>query len=137
MLDPQNTLQWQARRIEELEAEVAYLRDQLRAVADNATLLGQRLKLTGQQARVLAAIHDGRPIASLESIILAMDTQSDFESYMVRVRVSQIRAVFRQHGVEHSVSNVFGKGYRLSPEARALVDAILDETKQPQQGRAR
>lgn len=135
MLDPTNTLQWQARRIEELEAEVAWLRDQLRPVMDNATVISQRLGLTAQQSRVLAALYDGRPIASLESIILAMDTQSDFESFAVRVRVSQIRAAFRKHGVEHSVSNVFGKGYRLSPEARALVDNALSETKE--QGRAR
>lgn len=132
MLDPQGTLQWQARRIEELEAEVAYMRDQLAEVMGDRRKIAlvEEFGLTGQQARLLAALHRSPGVLPVEALRLAMQTDSDTPAKLTQVIICRIRAKLAEHGVSPSIETVYGVGYRLTPEGRAAVTKAIKGVEQ-------
>jgi DNA-binding response OmpR family regulator len=128
MLNQQSTLAWQAQRIEALEAEVAYLRDQLAEATGDASesILMSEYGLTHQEARVLARLM--QPAPTLAALAVAMRTESGAPERLVQVIVCRIRAKLARVGLAHAIETAVGLGYRLTPHARRALAVALDET---------
>lgn len=128
MLDPTNTLQWQARRIEELEAEVAYLRDQLADVIGERrrTALIDTLGLTKQQARVLATLMRQNHAVTWAGLALVMETDSRAPFKLTQVIIRRVRVKLEAAGIPNAIETVYGVGYKLRPAARQAIQTIID-----------
>ncbi len=135
MLDPQGTLQWQARRIEELEAEVAYLREQL-GDDDEVRLmrLQTSLGLTRQEATVIAFLYRLRGNVPHGVIQDHLWPEKDPPEKGVHVLLSKIRHKLAPHGLGAAIETIWGSGYRMTEDGRARLADVLNEK---QQGRAR
>lgn len=130
------TLRWQAQRIEELEAEIANLKDELRRIAPLAAALDEndvrvavvrnRLPLSAAEARMLIALHDSTK--ALHAIDLAA-LSGIASREAVRVHCHRIRERLQRSAIETVIS-----GYRLTPWGKAAMDDALGVT--AHQGRA-
>lgn len=116
-------------QIEDLKVEVAYLRSELAMSVELDTVdrLKTALKVTTQQAKVLAVLHQlgGRPITyfALEERIARRELTPG--SNLVRSVVSQIRENLG-HKIIRTVDGV-PSGYAMSAAGLARVQAALDQ----------
>ncbi|RYE48320.1 MAG: helix-turn-helix domain-containing protein [Hyphomicrobiales bacterium] len=84
----------------------------------------RRLELQPQTARVLAALIGG-PLVSKAELLEAMCVGwEERELKNVDVRIFHLRKALRPHGIE--IETIWGTGYRLVPEMKARVRALLD-----------
>jgi DNA-binding response OmpR family regulator len=118
-------------RIAELEAEVAYYRSEHHISEDElaAERVRKAFRLSPQAARVLLAIYGvGDRLASwhfLDQAAPETKVSERLDPYrQVQVRICNIRKVL---GGRHTIENVWGTGYRLTPETRARVGAVIGQ----------
>lgn len=113
-------------RCEALAEEVAYLKGELGLSQDPAEIesIKRALGLTRGQAAVLLALFRaaGKPRSRLQLIdAVPGHGGEDRDAHGVDVRIVGIRRVLGKAAVE----NLWGQGFRLSPEAVARVSEIV------------
>lgn len=139
MLDPQSTLQWQARRIEELEAEVISLRNQLAdilALPERAVWCAV-FGLPAMQGRILDMLMTAQGIAS--RIWLEDEIWPGYGGNVkaLEVHICKIRARLRAVGLSHVIETLWGQGWRISPESRQRIHQYAAARGVEPEGRAR
>ena len=114
-------------RIAELEAEVAWLREELGRGPDEAETLSLRLGLTPQQARVLEVLYGsrGRCLSSefiTDALPRIWDTpRKPILSKLIYVYICQIRKRIGPHFIE----TIQSRGWRLTDAGLRLVAETL------------
>jgi DNA-binding response OmpR family regulator len=112
-------------RIEELEAEVAFLKQELGRVCDveRCAKLKAAFTLTGKEAEILLLLYDRPRVLSKQAILSAVwGPDSDILSRTVDVFMCKLR---KKLGFP-SLETIWGSGYRLTPEGRQRVKEQLD-----------
>lgn len=115
--------------IEERDAEIANLRDQLGGQVKQRMLDRLwRFGLTGQEAAMFAILYDakGRTLSkyALEDVLPGRDDVSERAVKIVDVTVCKAR---RKLGDPALIETVWGRGYRLSKSGLALGDKIAND----------
>lgn len=110
-------------RIEQLEAENAFLRDALAGRIQIPAAWG----LTAKQTKILTTIYRCRfeicPHDRIETAVYG-DQADPPESNVIPVHMSRIRAVLRQQFGINAIRPIWGAGYRLAPEVRQALDQL-------------
>jgi len=130
MTRPQSTAAWQAQRIEELEAEVAYLREQAAKDNDLAAVVSWRLQIAGRQARALACLLRARHGASTETLLHVVGISGEADETNLRVLISKLRRSLEARGLVNPIICRRTIGYRLSDPARAHVLAAIGQAQE-------
>lgn len=128
----------QATMEESIRGQIAYLReenDKLReqlafvhaALMDSSEYWGNLgLKLTGQQELILRTLYK-REMATREMLLVAMYSDRPdcdwADAKIIDVQVCRVRAALPQRDF---VENVWGRGYRLTPEGRKWIKQRLE-----------
>ena len=114
-----------ADRIARLEAENAWLRDELglcERLEDLATLHAHGLK--AGPARMLLRLMSGRAVSHQALSESAMIPGSRYDGFkLAQVYACHIRRLIGSDGLE----TLWGHGYRLTPEGRARSEALVGE----------
>jgi len=114
-------------RCAELEEEVAYLKSELGLTQDTSSVhaLRGRFKIDPQQARLLLTLYEanGRTLTTVFLHEAISSREHTFGSKLVHVRVMRLRKVLGKPAIE----TLYGLGYRLSAEGRALVCSALED----------
>jgi two-component system cell cycle response regulator CtrA len=113
-------------RIEELEETITSMKE---ALGTDRELLALRLVgLTEYQARLAAALYR-REYLSKEGGLAAMyhddiDRRMDAEPQIVDVTVCTVRKKLKHCGI--TIDTIWGDGYRMPPESKAKLKALMD-----------
>jgi len=110
-------------RIEQLEAENAFLRDALAGRIEIPAAWG----LTAKQSEILTAIYRCRfeicPHDRIEAAVYGAQADPP-ESNVIPVHIARIRAMLRQQFGINTISPIWGAGYRLAPVVRQELDRL-------------
>ena len=110
--DPRNTL------IEELEAENAWLRERLDALAGNGGYIG--LNLTKRQECVLNILMAAKGRLTTDGILDLLTPRCEGYSKTVDVIICHLR---KKLPADVRISNEWGRGYYLDPDSKAALAA--------------
>lgn len=115
--------------IEEKDAEIANLRDQLGGqISERMLDRLSRFGLTAQEASLFAMLYDakGRTLSKydIEETLPGRDRSHDRALKIVEVMVCNVR---RKLGDPRFIETVWGRGYRLSAAGRQLGDKIAND----------
>jgi DNA-binding response OmpR family regulator len=107
-------------RVDDLEFELRELRS---TVSSEAALFAS-WGLTGRQATVLSALyHAPGGYLSKQGIYRKLyHGCADVGEQIIKILVCHVRRKLKAHGVE--IENVFGQGYRLTAEGRAVIKSL-------------
>lgn len=129
------TVRWQVRRIEELEAEVANLKDKIRMLeraarrrpppmrADAFTAEEAAKIFRNQELRlieVLLGYDDYVPVEIIRDAMWPAHTVADANGF-IRVLMCKIRTKLAASGVPDAILNRRAHGYRVTDEARRFL----------------
>lgn len=114
-------------RIDYLEAEVAFYKDMLAVPTDAIFIATARAKLriTPRAARVLHILTFSKR-TSKEAMHHAYTNgaeSAEDDEKIIDVQVYHVRKALKPHGID--VETIWGDGYRMTPEAKAAVLALL------------
>jgi hypothetical protein len=114
------------RRLELVEAENADLRHIL-GFSDIKPLKYKKLGLAPSGCYLLAALM-ARPMGTYDGLMFALhqydaDARADMDPKIVQVQVCHMRRVLKTLGI--IVTTVWGKGYKLEPEEKLKVAALV------------
>lgn len=115
------TLRWQAQRIQELEAQLAELTRAPRRDDETMMRLRVALRLSPQQAQILARLHRGPVTGVSHGQLQAMLNNAEAVTDIVKTTIFQLR---RRLGRD-VIGTVHGFGYRLTDTGRGVVNAAL------------
>jgi two-component system cell cycle response regulator CtrA len=112
---------------DELRARVRLLEEMIGMRIDVPLVLG----LTGQEA-ILFGVLLRREIVTKEAAMVALygmrpDGEEEVQIKIVDVYVCKLRKKVKRFDVE--IETVWGRGYRMPPKSKAIVQAILDEAR--------
>ncbi len=124
-----NEVQFLRAKIEELEEE---LRQTKAALCPIANPFAGRFNLSTQMAAVLWAIYKSPDICTNEQLCVVMQNYAvshikdgaDMQA-RAKVRITHARNRLREHGVDVSIQNVWGVGYRIPKADKAKLARIL------------
>lgn len=117
--------------IEQLKAEIAWLKGEDLLQTSSMGPLCRQLRLTGREAAHFAMLCR-RDIVTKESLYVGVygdriDTAPDPK--ITDVFICKIRPKLARHGLK--IETIWGVGYRLTPESKAKVTSMLREFDRP------
>lgn len=137
MLDLANTVQWQARRIEELEDRVAELEQ---FIADKLAIPDRPdwCDVFGLQPMSGKMLHMLMTVDGMASRVWLEDTlwPGAVPAKAPEVHMSKLRQALAAAGLRNVIVTVWGYGWRIDPPDRERIKAYAEQWKQ-KQGRAR
>lgn len=116
----------ETQQIEKLEAEVAFLKQELGLLqhVDERAKVQRACRLTRQEADVLLALYERkRPVPKEAMLTVVWGLESDVGVKIVDVVVCKLR---RKLGSFDTINTIWGVGYELSEAGRQLVKDALD-----------
>lgn len=119
------------KRVDELEAEVAYLKDEL-AAARNDPELALRIRaalpgLTLRQAKILTVLYEARAVVVYEALFTLVGSRPRKEYPLdpyatLKSNVCWLRQKLGSMGAPDTIQTVFGFGYVMTRFGRAWID---------------